>query len=312
MANTKKGLGRGLSALIPDEDMSFLTRVARGVDIAPERGEGSVGAPDVQWIAPAAIAPNPFQPRRTFHPAELQELAASIRLHGILQPVLVRPIDPADPAAGYQLVAGERRWRAAQQAGLETIPAVVRQVGDQQALELALIENVQRHDISPLDAAYAYRRLSVEFELSQEDIAARVGKSRSAVANTMRLLDLPEEVQKAIEEGQLSEGHGRAILQAPDERAQRAILSRILRDGLSVREAETLAREAAQSETPGVRGGYQKPDSDSLELRRLEKRLERALGAPTSIKARGEGGQVVIQYFSPADLERLLEQLLES
>lgn len=317
MANVKKGLGRGLSALIPEEDMSFLTKVARGVDIAP--GGAALAATDaavphteVQWLAPTAIQPNPYQPRRTFNPTELQELAASIKLHGILQPVLVRPINPGDPAAGYQLVAGERRWRAAQQAGLATIPAVVRAVGDQQALELALIENVQRHDISPLDAAIAYRRLAHEFQLSQEEIAQRVGKSRSAVANTMRLLELPDEVQKSIEDGTLSEGHGRAILQAPDTSAQRAILSRVLRDGLSVREAENLARTAALTEAaqPGPARGYQKPDSAGVELHRLEKRLERTLGAPTAIKARGAGGQVVIQYFSPEDLERLLDQLL--
>lgn len=319
MASTKKGLGRGLSALIPDQDMEFLTQVARGdIAVAPPRTRGKAAleeangdpAVDVQWIEIAQVAPNPFQPRRTFNQQELEELADSVRTHGVLQPILVRPA--GGQPEPYQLIAGERRWRAAQLAGLTTVPAIVRPVGDQQALELALIENVQRHDISALDAAVAYKRLITEFALSQDEVAVRVGKSRSAVANTMRLLDLSEEAQRAIEAGKISEGHGRAILQAPTRDSQRAILRRVLRDGLSVREAEQLARAAAASRgTGGERPPQPRSSTEDVEIKHLEKRLEKALGAPVHIREQGTSGQVVIDYFDAGDLNRLVTALLK-
>ena len=199
---------------------------------------------------PIKIVANPYQPRRVFDDEELQNLATSVREHGILQPIIVRPLDNSDEAAGFQLVAGERRWRAAQLAGLSTVPALVRPVSDQQALELAVIENVQRHDISPLDAAQAYRRLATEFELSQEKIAQRVGKSRSSIANTMRLLELPGEARNALQDGTLSEGHGRAILLTAGEGARRAVFRAVLRDKLSVRDTEELARRIAAGDLP--------------------------------------------------------------
>ena len=281
MATAKRGLGRGLSALIPDEDMELFRRVARDEtpqstsdfvdkvgnnDARTNSGKSVLGqdlsrsstkvssAVDIssgkaqQALTTASISlediePNPYQPRRTFDEAELDDLAASLREHGVIQPIVVRPSSGSDKK--YQLVAGERRWRAAQKAGLLSVPAIVRSMGDLQALELALIENVQRHDISAIDAALAYRRLADEFHLSQEDISRRVGKSRSAVANTMRLLDLQPEIRKAIEDGSISEGHGRAILLAQGEAARRALLRRIIRDHLSVRDTERQARELA-------------------------------------------------------------------
>lgn len=346
----KKGLGRGLSALIPDDDMEFLSRVARGDELlataAPQDGvrqpareparalaEHATPTPGAApGVTPADAGPaneqhtpgivrlqadsieaNPFQPRRSFGEADMAELVDSIRAHGILQPILVRPM-PGE-ASRYQLVAGERRWRAALAAGLGLVPAVVREVDDQQALELALIENVQRHDITPVDAALAYRRLAQEFALSQEEIARRVGKSRSAVANTLRLLDLPEEVQKAIDEGALTEGHGRAVLLAPTDGARRAVFRHILRHGLSVREAETIARRAAEAGRDGATAKSKSGTGASLDpdLQQVEAALQRALATRVRIQpksARSKSGRIVIEYYSDEDLNRVLDALV--
>ena len=337
MANTRKSLGRGLAALIPDDDMEFFSRVARGepVDtpiIKEPRGktgkvvqskappETEVDAEEMiteekvaqiaQWLDPKLIAANPYQPRRTFAPEEMQELVDSVREHGILQPILVRPLPAGGQQEQFQLVAGERRWRAACAAGLEAVPAIVREVSDQQSLELALIENVQRHDISAVDAALAYRRLADDFNLSQADIAHRVGKSRSAVANTLRLLDLPDEVRKALEDGVLTEGHGRAILSAPGEGSQRAIFRRILRDKLSVREAERLARQATDSRAEiapktDVTGADAGNRLQAAEYRKMAQAIQKNLGGRVSLKARSKGGQIVIRCMTEQDLERI-------
>jgi ParB family chromosome partitioning protein len=246
----------------------------------------------------------------------MENLANSIREHGILQPVLLRETEEAER---YELVAGERRWRAAQRAGLTQIPALVRVLDDRQSLELAIIENVQRHDISAIDTALAYQKLAQEFHLSQDDIAKRVGKSRSAIANTLRLLDLPEEVRKAIEDGTLSEGHGRAILGAPGEGARRAIFRRVVRDQLSVRDTERLSSKARPdgnaaenpANTPEDGGGSnsKKGAADmphtQAELRDLEHHIEKALGLRVSIRAKGNAGALLIHYMSSDDLERL-------
>lgn len=402
MAIARKGLGRGLSALIPDDDMEFLSRIARGdtvlaadtapppntlrqvksevsgeveqksqakpvaksanghvsretlkkqpksavshstvphsIEIRPANSsatsltsplntvesplasDSAQSAADpqstavtpalVEWIKTSAIEANPFQPRRTFSPVEMQELIDSVRSHGILQPILVRPL-ASQEGRRFQLVAGERRWRAACEAGLEVVPAVIRVIADQQALELAVIENVQRHDISAVDAALAYKRLANEFGLSQDSIARRVGKSRSAVANTMRLLDLPAEAQKAIEVGELTEGHGRAILLAATEGARRAVFRRILRDGLSVREAEAAARRSIHSQTESSASGQGAKATAELEveLQGVAEELQKALGTRLKIKPKGQhgkGGQILIEYFSDQDLQRLL------
>ena len=372
MAATKKGLGRGLSALIPDDDMEFLSRVARGdlalsvpvtssldggvsesaatkglntpindaaMNVISEAKNGE--APPEKsplWVEIAAIEANPYQPRRTFAVGEMEDLVASVREHGIIQPILVRPQPAASnisaQSAGnssnnshakqYQLIAGERRWRAAQEAGLSKVPVVIRVVNDQQALELALIENVQRHDISVLDAARAYRRLGQEFSLSQEDIARRVGKSRPAISNTMRLLDLPEEAQIALEDGSISEGHGRAILLAPGEGARRAVFRRIIRDKLTVRDAEEASRRAltVTGDSPesleGKAEKSQKSPSAKLSttemkaLRATEEELSKALGTRVRIRSRAKGGQISIEYYSPDDLDQLLLRLRRS
>jgi len=273
-------------------------------------------ADKIEFVPVGNIEANPYQPRRFFSPQELGDLVDSLREHGVLQPVILRPVPDSNSASSsnrYQLVAGERRWRAAQTAGLSKIPAIIRLVTDQQALELALIENVQRHDISALDAAIAYRRLSQEFSLSQEQVAQRVGKSRSSIANTIRLLDLPVEAQRAIEEGALSEGHGRAILLASSDGARRAVLRRVLRDKLSVRDAEELARKTSgeyddkisADDTPLTK------ERSTPEARRIEEGLQKHLGTRVKLKLRRQGGQILIHYFSNEELDRLLKLIIK-
>ena len=372
MALNKKGLGRGLSALIPDAEMDALSDITRegrllaessvapnkkadflaagerrkAVETTPidkrakspgvslrqkakeEEGEtlqeagretakkseskAEEGSKNSLMIPIDAMVPNPFQPRRTFGEEELEELATSIRLHGILQPVLVRPA-PSSHAGQYQLVAGERRWRAAQKAGLRQIPVILRPMTDQQALELALIENVQRHDISAIDAAVAYQRLANEFALSQEQIARRVGKSRSAVANTMRLLDLPEEARKAIESGAMSEGHGRAILLAGGEGSRRALLRRVLRDKLSVRETENLARSLSAgniAERAGEGKSLGKTRTvDEGAWTKAERDCAKKLGARVKIKASNRRSTILIECGDADGLQRVLALL---
>jgi ParB family chromosome partitioning protein len=332
---TRRVLGRGLAALIPESDFDILTTIARG-DINPEPivqestatdkdleqnsesesepvlietaeiTQNTGKAQDVRYIDTASIKANPFQPRQIFSEAELEDLANSISEHGILQPVLVRP--HLDNTGGYQLIAGERRWRAAQRAGFSQIPAIIREVDDKSALELAIIENVQRHDISAVESAHAYRRLSKEFGLSQEQVAVRVGKSRVSVANTMRLLDLPTEALDAIQKGQISEGHGRAILTAQGDSARRTLLRRILRDGLTVRDVERMAREGVEDADPTLR--LERPQN--ADLARLETKLQRALGLRLKLKERGRGGQMVIHFNSPEELLRLTRKLVAS
>ena len=333
-----RGLGRGLAALIPESDFDLLSGVARGaiapapldptpsaktpappdneprakLNAEPSNAEPSDAEPpgEVRYLQLAQIEANPFQPRQIWNEAELDDLAASLREHGVLQPVLVRPLPDSNEEAGaprYQLIAGERRWRAAARAELATIPAIVREVDDRSALELAIIENVQRHDISAIESAQAYRRLSDDFGLSQEKIAARVGKSRAAVANTIRLLDLPPEVIQALRQNEISEGHGRAILTATGDSARRALLRRCVRDRLTVREVEDLARQDKATITAPAKTRAPAPD-----LSRLENTLQKALGMRLQLRSRRRGGQIVISYSSPEELQRLVKKLAGS
>jgi ParB family transcriptional regulator, chromosome partitioning protein len=224
----KPGLGRGLDALIPS-----------GVEPSPlEHG--------VEQIPVDQISTNPRQPRSRFSAEEMAELVASIRSHGILQPLI---LTASEENGGYTLIAGERRLIAARQAGLETVPAIVREATQQDLLEIALIENVQRTDLSPLEAAEAYRQLSDDFGLSHEDISSRVGKSRVSVTNTLRLLKLPERVRTALAEGQITEGHARVLLALPNPRAQEAALHTVLHHGLNVRQTEDLVRKLSGQKT---------------------------------------------------------------
>ncbi|OGO33680.1 MAG: stage 0 sporulation protein J [Chloroflexi bacterium RBG_16_57_11] len=279
----RAGLGRGLEALIPG---------------------GTPPASGVSQLPVETITPNPRQPRSRFDPDELSELAASILEHGLLQPVIVTQDE--DPGR-YILVAGERRWLAARQAGLSHIPAILREANDQQRLEMALIENVQRADLAPLEAADAYRQLADDFGLSHEEIAARVGKSRTAVTNTLRLLKLPEAVREALAEGKISEGHARALLALPTSQAQSAALHSIIAHELNVRQTEALVRRLS-----GERPAPVEKPSPPPEVVDLERRLEDSLGTRVSLNRRSRGhGTLVIHFYSDEELDALIERLLE-
>ncbi|MDI6823349.1 MAG: ParB/RepB/Spo0J family partition protein [Bacillota bacterium] len=271
--SARRGLGKGLGALLPQEGL-------------------------VQDIALEQVRPAPGQPRQRVDEEGLAELAQSVRAHGVLQPVLVRPV-----AGGYELVAGERRWRAAQLAGLKTIPAVVKEVDEAERLELALVENLQREDLNPMEEAAGFRQLLEKFGYTQEQLAARVGKSRSYVANTLRLLALAEEVQEMVRAGRLSAGHARALLALPDRSAQVAVAQVLVQRGASVREAEEMVRRQLQG------GARERRPKEDEKWAPWEDRLRRVLGTKVSIRGGEERGRIEIQYYSRADLERLLELL---
>ena len=281
MTETKR-LGRGLEALLGP--------------ISREHAEAT-GA--LRELAVTAVRPNPFQPRTRLDEGALGELAASIEASGLLQPVVVRPRD-----GGYELIAGERRWRAVQRLGWPTVPAVVKDVDDQTLLTLALVENLQRDDLTPIDEARGYRRLMEEFALSQVDVARAVGRHRATVANLLRLLKLPEEVQALIQEGKLSEGHARALLALEQSEAVVRMAKRAVADGWSVREVESRVRGDG-------RGRRREPRPLTPEGRRVEEALRRRLGTDVRIQAGRRGrGVLGISYYSNDDLARVLELIL--
>jgi ParB family chromosome partitioning protein len=256
-----------------------------------------------------AIVPNPHQPRQAVPQQELEELAASIGEHGVLQPLVVTRTG-APHGHEYTLIAGERRWRAAMLAGLRTVPAIVKEASSAEMLELALVENLQRADLNPLEEASAYRSLVEEFGLKQEEVAARVGKSRQAVANALRLLRLPAPAQQALAQGLISEGHARALLQVPDEELQLRLLERILADGLSVRQVEELARRltrhAAHTDSPSPEP--QQPLYDPM--RELEDRFRNALGTRVQLSKSRRGGRLVIYFYSDEELDRIYQAIV--
>lgn len=288
MAENRRGLGRGLSALLGEAE-----EISHAVDPA----EG------VREIPVELIHRNPDQPRRHFDPAEIAELAESIRDKGVLQPILVRP-SPVKPGE-YEIVAGERRWRASQQAGLSAIPALVRVLDDDRAYEIAIVENVQRTDLNPLEEAQAYAVLVNRFGHTQDQIAQAVGKSRSHVANTMRLAQLPESVQALVMEGKLTAGHARALLTA--ENAE-ALAEQVVGQGLSVRETESLARGEKQSSAPKKTSGPRAKAKDA-DTEALEADLEDALGLSVDIADRGGAGEVRIRYASLEQLDEICRRL---
>ncbi|MBX3024778.1 ParB/RepB/Spo0J family partition protein [bacterium] len=276
----KRGLGRGLGALIPG-----------AAQATPDRTR--TPAESERTAAISSIVPNPYQPREIFDEVAIEELAASIREKGLLQPLLVRPA-----GNGYQLIAGERRLRAAQRAGLERVPISLRDADDIEALELALIENLQRENLNPVEEARAYKRLGDEFDLSQEQIAARVGKTRSAVTNSIRLLQLPPSVLAQLESGELSAGHGRSLLALESTSAQAALAREAASRKLSVRDTERLVRERRRA------------PEDDIERRAAEADLARALATRVHLRHRSDGsGRIVIEYFSLDELDGLLTRL---
>jgi ParB family chromosome partitioning protein len=277
----RKALGKGLSALLPDPETA-----------AP-------GPAETATVALALLDPNPYQPRQQLSPARLEELAASIRQSGVVQPILVRP-----RGERYQIIAGERRYRAARLAGLTEVPVAVRDVDGPELLQLALVENVQREDLGPLEEAQAYQRLHEELGLSQEDVARRVGKDRSTVANTMRLLRLPREVRDLVAAGGLDAGHGRALLALDRAEDQIAVAREAAQRGLSVREVE---RRVSLLRAPHPAGRERRRDPNT---RAAEQNLRAALGTRVEIRRRGRGGQIAIAFASEAELNRLYEHLL--
>ena len=283
MVEKRPALGRGLSALIPDAAPPPL--VAR--DQTPQELDIDL------------LTPNPRQPRTYIEEAQLEELAQSIRTHGVLQPVLVRRID-----SRFEIVAGERRWRAAQRAGLLKVPVVVRDVPDDQLLQVALIENIQRENLNAIEEAQAYRRLADEANLSQEEIAAAVGKDRATIANYIRLLRLPAEVRNDLASGSLTMGHARALLGLQDETGQRRIAREVVARGLSVRETESLIRREV---TPAVPPPPRKIDPNT---RAAEEQLKLALGTRTRIIRRGSGGRIEVDFGSEEELNRLYELIV--
>jgi ParB family chromosome partitioning protein len=275
----KQGLGRGLAALIPQR----------------ANPTGSVEIPI------ARIRPNPRQPRQKVGQVELETLAASITAHGVLQPILV--IETID---GYQLVAGERRLRASQLAGLDRIPAIIRQVADRDQLELALVENLQREDLGPLEEARAFRSLVDDFGMSQDEIATRVGRARSTVANTLRLLELDERVQAALTEGSISEGHARALGGLPSDQQAR-VVSTTIEQALSVRQTEELVRRLREPRPIAVEAP---PRRLEPELERVEEELRRSLGTKVTLARSRRGGRIVIEYYSDEELAQLYDRLI--
>lgn len=279
----KRGLGKGLGALISDTAGQW------------EPKEPGVG---IRQVPVGDIVPNPHQPRVSLHEAELAELAASIVEHGLIQPIIVTWADNQ-----YQLIAGERRWRAAQQAGLETIAVIVKEATPQEMLELALVENVQRNDLNPLEEATAFRQLMDEFGLTQAQVAERVSKSRSAVGNTVRLLALPAVVRAALLDERITEGHGRALLSLPTAEAQMAILQTILKRHLNVRQTEELVRRML-GQKPAA-----KPRPMDDEIKDIQTRLGQRLGTKVDIRHTSKGGRIIIHYYSDEELQALLEHI---
>lgn len=288
----RKSLGKGLGALIP----------------GAEREDGPSGTDlDVR-----RISVNPYQPRETFNDEKFQELVSSVRVHGVLQPIVVRSKGDGD----YELVAGERRLRAAIASGLTRIPAVVRELTNEQSLQVALIENLQREDINPVEAAAAYRRLADEFGLSQEELAFTLGKSRSTIANTMRLLGLPDEILECVRSRRISEGHARAILSIENEDQQVELCRRIAGAGLSVRDSERLARQWASNRTQRPAAGNvsretgaQAEDPNILEI---ESRLRETFGTRVKVVKNKDHGRIEIEFYSDDDMDRILLMLTGS
>ncbi len=280
-------------------------RLGRGLDYLISGGGAPVTDDEIQVIRLDEIRPNPHQPRRVFAAAELDELANSIREHGLLQPVVVRAT-----RVGYELIAGERRFRATQSLGRADIPALVRAATDDQMLELALVENIQREALDPIEAALAYRALIERLGLTQAKAAERVGKSRAAVANTLRLLDLPVELQETVASGALSAGHARALLAVTEPGEQARLAARVAAEGLSVRALEAEVRGPKTTDAPAARTPESKRPELSPHLQDLEDQLRLALGTRVRLFPRGERGRVTIDYFSAAEFESLLERLL--
>ncbi len=293
MPTPKHGLGRGLGALIP-----------------PPMIRPATNDTGVQQIELAQIEPNPRQPRHMMQQQELEELAASIREHGVLQPLLLTAAPPTSPnGTRYHLIAGERRWRAAKLAGLQQVPAIVRGTTPQQMLELALVENIQRADLNPLEEAEAYHQLMDEFGLTQEQVARKVGRDRTTVANILRLLRLPAALKEALAENKISEGHARALLQLNDEARMHAMLKLVIARNLSVRQTEELVRRAMDTAPKNGRKHNGNGHEKLPETRAIEEDFRRVLGTKVELARSSKGGKIVIEFYSDEELDAIYRRI---
>lgn len=315
MAKAKRGLGKGLGAFFGDEVVQEVVRdqVSEKKEFGDNENRDN---PIVQkkdedkelgeiFVKISKIEPNHEQPRKDFKEEQLQELADSIRQYGVLQPLLVQKKGDL-----YEIIAGERRWRAAKIAGIKEIPVVIREYGKQQAMEIALIENVQREDLNPIEEAIAYQRLMQEFHLKQEEIAERVSKNRSTITNSMRLLNLVPEVQQMLMEGLISSGHARSLLALSEPEQQILLAERIIRDHLSVREVEKAVKILGKASKEKKKEKEKEKEDEALELvfKNLEERMKSVVGTKVNINRKDRSkGKIEIEYYSEAELERIVE-----
>ena len=299
----KKGLGRGLGAIFGEdvvkESNEELANTKKAISSPREETGGEI------MVKVSLIEPNRDQPRKDFNEEELQELAESIKNYGVLQPLLVQK-----KGTSYELIAGERRWRAAKLAGLREVPVVLREYNKQQAMEIALIENVQRSDLNPIEEAQAYQQLVKEFHLTQEEIAVRVSKNRATITNAMRLLKLDSQIQDLLIKGMISSGHARALLSLEDGQLQKKAAQEILDRGLSVRETEKLVKKMGKDLSPKEEKAEKRDDALTLIFRELEERMKSIMGTKVSIHNKYKNkGRIEIEYYSEAELERIVEMI---
>jgi len=284
MATKRMALGKGLGALLPEF--------------------GQAESKTLLYCGIEEIIPNRSQPRKHFDESKLQELAESIKEKGILEPLIVRKTDQ-----GYELIVGERRWRAAQKAGLKEVPVVVKEAEGREALEISLIENLQREDLNPIEAAEAFKHLIEEFKISQEDLSKRIGKDRTTITNTLRLLKLPIEIRNQLLQNRITSGHARAILSLESKEKQKELCALIIKKGLSVREAEALAKRWSEKPKKSITAVKKKGDLES-QLNSLQDSLRKYLGTKVQINRKGNRGKIEIEYYSHQDLERIVEAIL--
>lgn len=281
----RKGLGKGLGTLF---DSGGITDI-----------ESDTSANEVSETKLSLIEPNRNQPRKSFDPEKIDALAKSISEHGLIQPIIISPIE----GGRYRIVAGERRWRAAKKAGLSTVPTVIRQYSNEETAQIALIENLQREDLNPIEEALGYKTLINDFSLTQESVSEKIGKSRSAVANSLRLLSLSDEIQKLLIDGKLTGGHARALLSVEDPEPRKELANKIIDEGLNVRQAEALSKKLGKSRPKKKKS---EDDAYSIELERLQDRLASGLGTKVKISHGRDRGKIEIEYYGNDDLERIL------
>ena len=295
MAAPKKGgLGRGLDALFADVPV----KAPKETEVIKNREDGDE-KDTVRYVKIHDIMPNANQPRKTFNEEKIEELAASIREHGIIQPIVVRK-----KSRGYEIVAGERRWRAAIKAELSQVPCLIRNLDDEQNMLIAIIENMQREDLNPIEEAEGLRQMTETFGMTQEQVSRSVGKSRPYITNSMRLLKLPEYIRESIADGRISAGHGRTLIAASDEDMRKSIWEKMIKEGLSVREAEKLA-----AGSPGAKKRKPASKRKNPDVARVEEDLKDIFGTRVSINAAGKKGKIEIEYYSGDELNRLIELL---